>query len=52
MATQWFNEVKSGLWWASNLIVLLGSALYARVKQVEMSKKHHEQLISQKIWNF
>lgn len=42
IATQWYDETKSILWWMSNLIVLLGSALYARVKQVEMSEKHHQ----------
>lgn len=50
LATQWFNESKSALWWASNGIVLAGSALYARVKQVEMLKSHrHDQVMSQKI---
>lgn len=40
LATQWFDEVKSGLWWTSNGIVLLGSAFYARLKQVEMEQAH------------
>lgn len=40
LATQWFNETKSFLWWTSNMIVLLGSALYTRVRQVEMEEKH------------
>lgn len=43
LATQWYNEMKSVLWWVSNFIVLFGSALYARVKQLEMSRKHQEQ---------
>lgn len=36
LATQWYNETKSLLWWLSNIIVLLSSALYARFKQLEM----------------
>ncbi|XP_038213513.1 GDP-fucose transporter 1 [Zerene cesonia] len=38
MATQWYNETKNSLWWASNLIVLASTALYARFKQVEMEE--------------
>ncbi|XP_055905394.1 GDP-fucose transporter 1 [Eupeodes corollae] len=49
IATQWFNETKSFLWWISNGIVLLGSASYARVKQVEMEQQHNRSSISQKI---
>ena len=36
LATQWFNETKSVLWWTSNLVVLGGSMAYTRVKQLEM----------------
>ncbi|CAG9090533.1 unnamed protein product [Plutella xylostella] len=36
IATQWYSESKSVLWWSSNIMVLLSSALYARFKQVEM----------------
>lgn len=44
MATSWYHEVKSFLWWTSNVVVLLGSFSYARVKQVEMARRHrHEQ---------
>ncbi|XP_063823616.1 GDP-fucose transporter 1 [Ostrinia nubilalis] len=39
IATQWYNESKNTLWWASNLIVLASSALYARFKQVEMEER-------------
>ncbi|XP_065569825.1 GDP-fucose transporter 1-like [Artemia franciscana] len=38
IATYWYSEVKSGLWWLSNLIVLGGSAAYTRVRQIEMKK--------------
>lgn len=50
IATKWYAETKSFLWWLSNIIVLVGSAFYARIKQVEMEKKHNEQVFSQKIW--
>ncbi|KAM3968152.1 GDP-fucose transporter nac [Aphomia sociella] len=36
MATQWYDETKSTLWWSSNVIVLASSAMYARFKQIEM----------------
>lgn len=42
MATHWNHENRSYLWWFSNLIVLLGSSLYARVKQLEMDKKFNQ----------
>ena len=34
IATQWYAEVKSFEWWTSNVVVLAGSAAYARVKQL------------------
>lgn len=43
LATSWYNELKSFLWWASNFIVLAGSFAYARVKQLEMAKRHRQQ---------
>jgi len=46
IATQWFNETKSFLWWSSNAIVLLGSALYTRVRQVEMEEKYKKQFLA------
>ncbi|XP_058812199.1 GDP-fucose transporter 1 [Topomyia yanbarensis] len=49
MATSWYNETKSFLWWTSNMVVLLGSALYTRVKQLEMDQRHRTQISSQKI---
>lgn len=50
IATQWYVEIKSTLWWTSNFVVLAGTALYARVKQQEMSKHHKEQrLADQKV---
>nr|CAG4646347.1 EOG090X081X [Macrothrix elegans] len=40
LATYWYSEVKPFLWWVSNWVVLLGSAAYTRVRQVEMEKIH------------
>lgn len=42
LATSWYNETKSFLWWVSNVVVLFGSFAYARVKQVEMALKHRQ----------
>jgi len=39
LATYINVEMKSFLWWTSNLVVLLGSAAYARVKQLEMAAR-------------
>merc|ERR1712110_1259654 len=36
LATQWFSETKSLLWWTSNMVVLAGSMAYTRVRQMEM----------------
>ena len=38
MATHLYGELKPFLWWTSNWIVLLGSAAYARVRQLEMQR--------------
>lgn len=40
LATNWNNEHRSVLWWLSNFVVLFGSSLYARVKQLEMDKNY------------
>lgn len=40
IATQWNHEAKTWLWWASNIIVLFGSSLYTRVKQIEMTQSY------------
>jgi len=39
IATVWYSEKKTILWWASNWIVLIGSAAYTRVKQLELQLK-------------
>jgi len=36
LATYWFDETKSLLWWTSNMVVLGGSMAYTRVRQLEM----------------
>uniref|UniRef100_A0A1I8PRB0 Sugar phosphate transporter domain-containing protein n=1 Tax=Stomoxys calcitrans TaxID=35570 RepID=A0A1I8PRB0_STOCA len=41
IATQWYNEHKSFLWWTSNIVVLAASAAYTRVKQLEMLRQHN-----------
>lgn len=42
LATFWYNEHKSFMWWLSNFVILFSSAGYARIKQVDMEKKHRE----------
>ncbi|CAO1422402.1 unnamed protein product [Diamesa tonsa] len=49
MATSWYSEVKSTLWWCSNAIVLIGSFSYARVKQLEMARKYKQTQSTQKL---
>ncbi|XP_059832075.1 GDP-fucose transporter 1 [Hypanus sabinus] len=38
LAVSYYEEVKTALWWASNLLVLFGSFAYTWVKGVEMRK--------------
>ncbi|KYN13656.1 putative GDP-fucose transporter [Trachymyrmex cornetzi] len=40
LATYWFNEKKSFLWWISNIVVLTASASYARIRQLELNKEY------------
>lgn len=40
LAVVWFQENKTVLWWFSNFLVMMASAAYARVKQLEMKKTH------------
>ncbi|CAH1973898.1 unnamed protein product [Acanthoscelides obtectus] len=42
LASYWYQDKKSVLWWMSNFIVLFGSACYTRIKQVDMEKRHKE----------
>lgn len=38
IATIYYHDIKSYLWWFSNVVVLLGSAAYTQVKRMEMVK--------------
>jgi GDP-fucose transporter C1 len=41
MGVIFYSEVKTFLWWLSNLLVLGGSALYTNVRSQEMKAKEH-----------
>ena len=47
IACIYFAEVKSGLWWLSNAVVLLGSCGYTEVKRREMKVQHQEAVVQQ-----
>ncbi|CAG9862653.1 unnamed protein product [Phyllotreta striolata] len=49
LATYWYQEAKSLLWWSSNLIVLLGSACYTWIKQIDMEKRHRSDIVYQRV---
>lgn len=40
LATYWFNENKTFLWWISNFVVLGGSAAYARIRLLDLKKEY------------
>lgn len=40
LATTWYNESKTVLWWLSNATVLLGSMGYTKVQQLNMKNQH------------
>lgn len=40
IACLYYQEIKSTLWWASNIVVLVGSGLYTEVKRQEMKEAH------------
>ncbi|XP_054156334.1 GDP-fucose transporter 1-like [Oppia nitens] len=46
LATVWYSDHKSTLWWFSNLLVLFGSAAYTRIKQLEMKRLHENQSVA------
>lgn len=53
LATYWFSETKSLLWWFSNWVVLGGSTAYARVRQKEMEyQQRPEKLQETRVWIF
>ncbi|XP_018578434.1 GDP-fucose transporter 1 [Anoplophora glabripennis] len=49
LATFWYNETKSFLWWSSNAIVLAGSACYTWIKQRDMERRHREHVMYEKV---
>ena len=49
LATVYFHEIKSSLWWMSNVVVLFGSGAYTQVKRSEMKQKHEEEAKEQKV---
>jgi len=42
IAVFYYNEIKSMLWWLSNLLVLIGAALYSHVRTQEMKDRHNK----------
>ncbi|XP_076650385.1 GDP-fucose transporter nac [Halictus rubicundus] len=43
LATYWYNENKTLMWWFSNMIVLGGSAMYARLRQLDLTREYREE---------
>ncbi|XP_055338283.1 GDP-fucose transporter 1-like [Paramacrobiotus metropolitanus] len=41
VAVMWYHEIKTALWWISNAVVLIGSALYTWVRGKEMKEQHN-----------
>lgn len=40
-----YHDIKSWAWWASNWIVLFGSAAYTKVQQMDMEKEFKNKTI-------
>jgi len=51
LATHWFQETKSSLWWISNMVVLGGSMAYARVRQLEMKNNTPDRTVDKVMEN-
>jgi len=45
LATHVNAEIKSFWWWVSNVVVLIGSGAYARVRQLEMASETHREIL-------
>ncbi|KAB7495625.1 GDP-fucose transporter 1 [Armadillidium nasatum] len=41
IATWWYSDPKSILWWVSNWVVLGGTLAYTKVKQLQMKENHN-----------
>ncbi|KAH9402968.1 hypothetical protein TYRP_015732 [Tyrophagus putrescentiae] len=46
LATHFYAETKTFSWWLSNVVVLVASAAYARVKQLEIKSAHQHQQVT------
>ncbi|XP_069693258.1 GDP-fucose transporter 1 [Periplaneta americana] len=46
LATYWYDELKSPLWWLSNWVVLGGTAAYTRVRQQEMEQQQKSERLN------
>ena len=44
IACLYFHEVKSILWWVSNVVVMGGSGAYTEVRRREMKSQHNSDL--------
>merc|ERR1712106_487992 len=51
LATHWFAEAKSSLWWFSDMVVLGGSMAYARVRQLEMKNNTPDKTVNKVMEN-
>ena len=40
IAVIYYNQMKSFLWWLSNLLVIVGSLAYTRLRQIEMKQNY------------
>jgi len=45
LASMYWHEIRSGVWWISNGIVLLGSFMYTLVKRAEMAAAQKEAVL-------
>jgi GDP-fucose transporter C1 len=48
IAVIYYKEHKSYLWWTSNITILVASAMYSRIKQLEMEKRTSADLANQR----
>ena len=44
MATTYYNDTKTAMWWLSNAVVLFGSCAYTQVKRSEMKQQHADDM--------
>ena len=43
LATMYYHESKTELWWFSNLVVIIGASAYTYVKRSEMATAHAQE---------